>query len=61
MTYINFKGYDTSMKISDVTGLPRYYYDHSKPFEKQIKFYNYFTPSVTVAKAKSIYNSAWMA
>ena len=50
---INFKGYDTSMTISEVTGLPRFYYDHSKPFEKQIKFYNSFTPSVSVQKPKA--------
>ena len=51
--YIDFKGYDTSMTISEVTGLPRYYYDHSKPFEKQIKFYNSFVPSVSVQKPKA--------
>lgn len=51
--YVDFKGYDTSMKISDVTGLPRYYYDHSKPFEKQIKFYNYYTPSINIQKPKA--------
>ncbi len=50
---INFKGYDTSMTVSAVTGLPRYYYDHSKPFEKQIKFYDYFTPSISVQKPKA--------
>lgn len=47
---ITFKGYDTSMNISDVTGLPRYYYNHSKPFEKEIKFYDYFIPSVSAQK-----------
>jgi hypothetical protein len=50
---IDFKGYDTSVKISDVTGLPRYYYDHSKPFEKQIKFYNYYVPSISIEKPKA--------
>ncbi len=50
---IDFKGYDTSMKISEVTGLPRYYYDHSKPFEKQVKFYNYYAPSISVQKPKA--------
>ena len=49
---IIFKGYDTSMTISDVTGLPRYYYNHSKPFEKEIKFYDYFIPSVSAQKPK---------
>jgi hypothetical protein len=41
------------MKISGVTGLPRFYYDHSKPFEKQIKFYNTYIPSVIVQKPKA--------
>ncbi|MFT4152639.1 M14 family metallopeptidase [Parafilimonas sp.] len=50
---INFKGYDTAMTISDVTGLPRYFYDHLKPFEKEILFYDYFTPSVTVQKPEA--------
>lgn len=50
---INFKGYDTSITISEVTGLPRFYYDHSKPFEKQIKFYNSSVPSVSVQKPKA--------
>ncbi len=57
---IDFKGYDTSMKISEVTGLPRYYYDHSKPFEKHIKFYNYYTPSISVQKPKAyIISQGW--
>ena len=47
---IYFKGYDTSMTISAVTGLPRYYYDHSKPFEKQITFYNNFVPAISIQK-----------
>ncbi|MBV9962028.1 MAG: M14 family metallopeptidase, partial [Parafilimonas sp.] len=51
--HINFKGYDTSMMTSIVTGLPRYYYDHSKSFEKQIPFYNTYTPSVSVQKPKA--------
>jgi Zinc carboxypeptidase len=51
--YIDFKGYDTSMTISWVTGLPRYYYDHSKPFEKQIRFYNNFVPSISIQKPKA--------
>ena len=51
--YIDFKGYDTSMKISDVTGLPRLYYNHSKPFEKQVMFYNTFVPSISIEKPKA--------
>jgi hypothetical protein len=39
---IRFKGYETGMKTSDVTGLPRMYYDHTKPFDRQVRFYDYF-------------------
>jgi hypothetical protein len=48
-----FKGYETGMKTSDVTGLPRMYYDHTKPFERPVKFYDYFTADAwaTVPKA----------
>lgn len=51
--FIDFKGYDTSMKTSDVTGLPRLFYDHTKPFEKQVKFYNTFVPSISIQKPKA--------
>lgn len=47
---ILFKGYAMGTKTSDITGLPRMFYDHSKPFEKQVKFYNSFNPFVTVQK-----------
>ena len=47
---INFKGYTAAYKTSDVTGLQRLYYDHSKPFEQKVNFYNYFTPTETVQK-----------
>jgi len=50
---IDFKGYETGTKTSDVTGMPRLFYDHSKPFEKEVKFYNTFVPSVTVEKPKA--------
>jgi hypothetical protein len=58
--YIDFKGYDTTMKISEVTGLPRLYYDHAKPFEKQVKFYNTYTPSIIIQKPKAyIISQGW--
>ncbi len=40
---IIFKGYEAAHKTSEVTGLDRLYYDHQKPFEKQVRFYDYFT------------------
>jgi hypothetical protein len=38
-----FKGYEAGQKTSGVTGLPRLFYDHTKAFEKKVKFYDYFT------------------
>jgi hypothetical protein len=44
-TLITFKGYAQAFKTSDATGLQRMYYDHSKPYTKQVKYYNAFKPS----------------
>ena len=41
---ITFKGYDRAYKTSDATGLQRMYYDHDKPFIKQVRFFDVFTP-----------------
>ncbi|MDH3382083.1 MAG: hypothetical protein OEL54_05220, partial [Flavobacteriaceae bacterium] len=42
---LNFKGYEASYKKSEVTGLNRLFYDQTKPFEKEIIYYNYFKPA----------------
>jgi hypothetical protein len=39
---ILFKGYEVAHITSEITGQQRMFYDHGKPFEKEIKFYNYF-------------------
>ncbi|MCF6403822.1 M14 family metallopeptidase [Chitinophaga filiformis] len=39
-SYINFKGYAAGYKPSEISGQPRLYYDRTKPFEKQVKFYD---------------------
>lgn len=41
-SFVNFKGYEQAFKPSDATGLNRMYYDRSKPFTKQVKFFNVF-------------------
>ncbi len=41
---ITFKGYEQAFKPSDATGLQRMYYDRSKPFTKQVNFFNVFNP-----------------
>lgn len=49
-TEINFKGYEAGRKPSEISGLPRLYYDRSKPFERKIPFYNSYTDTLTVEK-----------
>jgi hypothetical protein len=41
---ITFKGYEAASKTSEATGLPRMYYDHNRPYTKQVPFYNVFVP-----------------
>ncbi len=47
---IQFNGYETGKKTSNVTGMPRMFYDHSKPFSKPVKFYNFAIPEKMVSK-----------
>ena len=57
---ITFKGYTAKYKPSEVSGLPRLWYDRAEPYEKQIPYYNYFKPSVTVDKPYAyIIPQAW--
>lgn len=45
-----YKGYESGRKPSEVSGWPRLYYDRSKPYEKKVKIFNYFPPSLSVKK-----------
>ena len=47
---LNFKGYTGGYKTSDVSGLPRLYYDRDKPFTKTIKYFDHYQADVTVTK-----------
>jgi Zinc carboxypeptidase len=47
---ITFKGYESGYKVSEATGLPVLFYNHKKPFTRQIKFYDVFTPVGVVEK-----------
>ncbi|SEW31487.1 M14 family metallopeptidase [Chitinophaga arvensicola] len=38
---ITFRGFASGHKPSAISGLPRLYYDRSKPYTREIKFYNY--------------------
>jgi hypothetical protein len=59
---ITFKGYAAGHKPSEVSGLPRLYYDRSKPYERQIPFYNIAEPGNFVQKpAAYIIPQGWWA
>jgi hypothetical protein len=61
-SFVNFKGYEQAYKPSDATGLNRMYYDRSKPFTRQVKFFNVFNPSNFVtAPAAYIIPQGWHA
>jgi len=47
---ITYKGYEAGRKPSEVSGLPRLFYDRSKPFEKQVKIYNYYASKTFIKK-----------
>jgi hypothetical protein len=50
---ITFKGYVSAYKPSEATGLQRMYYDHTKPYTRQIKFFNVFTPVNFITKPQA--------
>ena len=39
---INYKGYEQHFKTSAATGLQRMFYDRSKPFSKEVKYFNVY-------------------
>jgi hypothetical protein len=45
-----FKGYTSGRKPSDISGLPRLYYDRTKPFEKTIRIMHHYTPKESISK-----------
>jgi hypothetical protein len=50
---VTYKGFEAGRKPSEVSGLPRFYYDRSKPFEKTIKIFNYFAQKGSLTKPKA--------
>ena len=57
---ITFKGYEAGYRPSEVSGLPRLYYDRKKPFTKRIPFYNTYVPTKTVTAPRAyIIPKAW--
>lgn len=51
-TMIPFKGYTFEYIPSGVTGQTKLHYNHNKPFEKDIKYYKYYSPSDSVLLPK---------
>jgi hypothetical protein len=49
-TELIYKGYTAEQKISNISGLPRLFYNREKPFEVTMKFYNFFTPKIMIEK-----------
>lgn len=47
-----YKGYTASRKPSDISGQPRLFYDRTKPYEKEVPFYNFYKPSTFIQKPK---------
>ncbi len=57
-----FKGYTAGYKPSKVSGLPRLYYDRTKPYEKKIRIFNTFLPGNFVSKPEAyIIPQGWWA
>lgn len=57
---ITFKGYTAGHKPSEVSGLPRLYYDRKKPYTKQVPFYDHFVPTKTVNAPRAyVIPKAW--
>jgi hypothetical protein len=57
---IEFKGYEATYKKSSISGLNRLYYDRTKPFNKKIKYYNYYVAKDSVLKPKAyLISQAW--
>ncbi len=55
-----FKGYAAKYKPSEVSGLPRLWYDRSEPYAKTIPYYNTFVPALTISKpAAYLIPQAW--
>lgn len=47
---ITFKGFEAERKQSEVSGLPRLFYNKNKPFEKKISFYNTYIDTLSIQK-----------
>jgi hypothetical protein len=47
---LNFKGFEAKYQPSEVSGLPRLFYDRNAPFQREIKIWDHYVPAVTADK-----------
>lgn len=45
-----YKGFSSGRKPSEISGLPRLFYDRNKPYEIKVPFYNYYVPEKLIQK-----------
>ena len=50
---IGYKGYVSGKKTSEVSGLPRLYYDRTRPYQTSVPFYNFYRDTLSVVKPKA--------
>jgi len=48
-----YKGFESGMKASEVSGMPRLYYDRTKPYEKTVKLFDHYTPKEFIEKPEA--------
>lgn len=48
-----YKGFASGRRPSEVSGLPRLYYDRNKPYEKSIRIFNYFPARMFISKPRA--------
>ncbi|TYZ08081.1 hypothetical protein FY528_13625 [Hymenobacter lutimineralis] len=57
---LQFRGYEGRTKASEVSGLPRLYYDQKAPYTKPVKYFNTFRPAVQVQAPQAyVLPQAW--
>lgn len=57
---IEFLGYESGTKPSEVTGQERLYYDRDQPFRRKIRYYNRYSAGLRVSKPRAyVIPQAW--
>lgn len=60
VTMLSFRGFEAGFKTSEVSGLPRLWYDRSRPYTKPIRYYDRYTPALQVSRPKAyLLPQAW--